>query len=133
LLWLGEADPVDTMEDIRKQDPKNSALKAIMMEWGSVWGDKPVTVHDMVAYAETWNKGYVHSALRDVLMTVAGQGREINRKRLGNWISSNKGKIVSFEQGSERVMFKIEKAGVTDARQKWSLVKIGKQENMRLI
>jgi hypothetical protein len=133
LLWLGEADPVDTMEDIRKHDPKNSALKAVIMEWGKVWKDKPVTVHDMVAWADAWDKGYVHSALRDALMTIAGQGKEINRRRLGNWISSNKGKIVSFEQGSEKVMFRIEEAGMTMARQKWLLVKIEKHENRRLI
>jgi hypothetical protein len=133
LLWLEEADPVYTMEDIRKHDPKNSALKAVIIEWGKVWRDRPVTVHDMVGYAETWNKGYVHSALRDALMTIAGQGKEINRRRLGNWISSNKGKIVSFEQGSEKVMFRIEEAGISMARQKWLLVKIEKHENGRLI
>jgi hypothetical protein len=129
LLWLGEADPVNTMEEVRKQDPRNAALKAVIMEWGRIWGDTPVTVHMMVEKAEVWNKGYAYSALRDALMTVAGQGNQLNRKRFGNWISSNKGKIVPFEKNEGgRILYRIEGAGTLGGSQKWQLVKVKEKQ-----
>jgi putative DNA primase/helicase len=34
LLWLGEADPVDTMAEVRAADPETICLRQVMAVWG---------------------------------------------------------------------------------------------------
>ena len=38
LLWVGQCDPVETMEDARGLDPKLDALTAVLTQWWSVIG-----------------------------------------------------------------------------------------------
>jgi hypothetical protein len=125
LLWLGEADPAGTMEELRKHDPRHAALKAVMMEWGSLWKDRPVTVHEMILWADKWEhgRGHINTEWRNALMTVAGTGSAVNSRRLGNWLSSMKGKIVAFETEGNRYWYKIMEAGATAGRQRWALEK----------
>jgi hypothetical protein len=126
---LGEADPAATMERLRKNDPQNAALKAVMMEWGQIWQDRPVTVHEMVDRAEKWDRSegighYVFSEWRDAVMNVAAIGNNISRKKFGVWLGSVKDRIVAFEINQQRVLYKISEAGITGGRLKWVLVKI---------
>jgi hypothetical protein len=94
LIWLGEADPMETMDEVRKNDPKQLNLRTIMYQWAKHWdAGVPVTVADMVAKANEWEAGYGHwhPEWRDALLAVAAIGNNISNRRLGTWLGANKG------------------------------------------
>jgi putative DNA primase/helicase len=105
LVWLGEADPVDTMERARAEDPQREALAAILARWGALLGSARVSVKDVIDRATDFErsqsssdlnrKSFLHPEFREALLTVAGNSGKINGRRLGKWLSANKGKIVN--------------------------------------
>lgn len=103
LIWLGEADPVSTMEEARKGDPKLEAITSLMAQWDAVIGDRSVTVREIISIATEQDAAYshartafLHEDLREALLTVAGQGGVINSRSLGKWIAAHKERIVSL-------------------------------------
>lgn len=103
LIWLGEADPVSTMEEARKGDPKLEAITSLMAQWVAVIGDRSVTVREVISIATEQDAAYsqartafLHEDLREALLTVAGQGGVINSRSLGKWLAAHKGRIVSL-------------------------------------
>ena len=40
LIWLGAADPVDSMAALRKKDPEREELRAVTAQWRSVIGEE---------------------------------------------------------------------------------------------
>lgn len=95
LVWLGRADPVDTMEAIRAEDPTRSNLRAVISAWQHVVGmNKPLTAGDLKDTAcSTDDKDLM---LNKAISAVAGApGRsEIDPLRLGHWLGRNKGRVV---------------------------------------
>jgi putative DNA primase/helicase len=67
LLWVGAADPVETMEEIRRADPR---------------------LDDM--------NGFVHPDFREALLSVAGRGGTISNRHLGTWLRGHKDRVVGF-------------------------------------
>jgi hypothetical protein len=114
LMWLGEADPVETMEDIRGDDPELAGMRAVMNAWRETFHGQSVTVSKLIKAATEQRRSdegyegrmeFVNEDLREALMTVAGQGFSISSPKLGNWISAHKGRIVDgmrFEPMGER-------------------------------
>jgi putative DNA primase/helicase len=105
LIWLGEADPCDTMEKVRQNDPKLGAVVAVISQWAEVVGyDVRVTTKELIDYAiEKVNEGYsmpyskqdfAHPELREALLIVAGDGGSINGRRLGIWLGANENRLV---------------------------------------
>ncbi|HWL67120.1 MAG TPA: hypothetical protein VNS22_01920 [Geminicoccus sp.] len=101
LLWLGEADPVKTMEDARNDDPKLEAMRSVMEQWQAVI--KPeirVTVRELIERATAhrtgdWGKpDFIHPDFREALLKIANDRGNVNSFRLGKWLSANKGRIV---------------------------------------
>jgi putative DNA primase/helicase len=101
LLWLGQADPVLTMDEVRAEDPELAALRAVAGAWRDAFPGETVTVADVIkavseqkagSYGEA--KERAHEALHEVLMTVAGRGSSISGQALGFWLSAVKGRIV---------------------------------------
>jgi putative DNA primase/helicase len=102
LLWLGEADPVDTMEKLRGEDPVLAALRLVMTQWEMVFGiGKGVTLKEVIATAgRVYDRSaplleavgtFVHDDLRAALVTVAGDGKGgIDSTKLGNWLKSRR-------------------------------------------
>lgn len=88
LIWLGEADPVSTMEDSRKLDPDLEALTEIMAQWHRLFGTGSVTVKQVVVQASR------DPDLRDALLSVAGKGPEISNGRLGKWLARKRRCVV---------------------------------------
>jgi hypothetical protein len=104
LIWLGCADPCDTMEKVRKADPQMALIKHVMGQWIKVIGDKKVTTSDLGAVAEEMEdaasvssatKKYKHPEFREALLSVAGEGGRINGRRLGRWLSAQQGRVVA--------------------------------------
>jgi putative DNA primase/helicase len=99
LIWLDEADPCDTMERVRQNDPKLGAVVAVISQWAEVVGyDERVTTKDLIDHAVEKVAGsymvsyakqeFAHPELREALLIVAGDGGSINSRRLGIWLGS---------------------------------------------
>jgi putative DNA primase/helicase len=102
LIWLGCADPCDTMDKVRKADPELAQMKLMMTQWDVVVGAKSVTTGQLTALATEMVEVSIGSALkklkhpefRDALLATAGDGQNINGRRLGNWLSKRKERVV---------------------------------------
>ncbi len=125
LLWLGHADPVDTIEGTRETDPKLDALTAVVTQWRAVIRGANVSVRDVIEHATTHRTAtgigslaypkaeYAHPDFREALLAVAGEGGAINGKRLGKWLASHQDRIVHG--------FRLVRAGVTHGITRWRL------------
>lgn len=119
LIWLGEADPCDTMEDLRGADPKLEALTSVLEGWREVIGLQPASVRDVIERAteqrpQLYSRAeFVHPEFREALLRVAGEGGAINGRRLGKWIGSHQNRIV----GGLRLI----NAGVSAGFTRWQL------------
>lgn len=102
LIWLGRADPCDTMEKVRKADPTLAQIKAVMAQWGTLLDSKSVKTSDLTQFAdERVEPGssqapgkFMHPDLREALLAVAGDASRINGRRLGNWLAKHEGRVV---------------------------------------
>ena len=117
LVWLGEADPVESMNQLRKKDPVLEEARSIMEQWREAFGDR-VTVAEVVRYATEMRQSYeraepAHPDFRDALMAVAGRGNILSGKALGNWLSAQQDKIVDG--------FKFENMGTRQGVAVWML------------
>ena len=119
LIWLGEADLCDTMEELRGADPKLEALTSVLEGWREVIGLQPATVRDVIERAteqrpQLYGRAeFVHPEFREALLRVAGEGGAINGRRLGKWIGSHQNRIV----GGLRLI----NAGVSAGHTRWQL------------
>jgi putative DNA primase/helicase len=106
LVWLGCADPCDSVESVRADDPQRSDLAAILAQWKQHLGFfKRYTAADVIECAtfkgsarSVGGKIVLESARADfkhALLSVAGSGGErINHQKLGIWLARNEHKIV---------------------------------------
>jgi len=107
LSWLGAGDPFDTMESVRARDPQTEALRAVLTAWRAVAGEQAMTTSQAIDRTEASRnfggvqpvdssdgRARVDATLYGALLAVAGQGSEINPKRLGRWLARNKDRIL---------------------------------------
>ena len=112
LMWLGEDDPVSTMEAARDSDARLQAKAATLAAIGDLFGfgeDRARTVAQMIEATDPLSgaaslkellgtsiiPNAKQKALGDALMVVARQGKEISPTRLGYWLRQGKGQIVN--------------------------------------
>jgi putative DNA primase/helicase len=92
LIWLGRADPCDSMTELRGSDPTLVTLRALIAAWDQYIGGDPITARGIVDLALRRRDPHdpasplAYPELNDVLITIAGHGREIDPRRLGKWI-----------------------------------------------
>jgi hypothetical protein len=90
LIWLGEADPYDTVNKLRANDPAREALVAVLLQWRDHLGiGAPCTVQEVIARAVNVPEFYI------ALMNVAASksGGSVNNDRLGRWLKRVEGEI----------------------------------------
>lgn len=94
LVWSGSADPVGTMEEARRRDPRLDELKAIIAQWAKVIGGDRVSTRQVIERAtrksDFADGGFQYPDFREALLKVAGEGGAINSRRLGTWIGRQK-------------------------------------------
>jgi putative DNA primase/helicase len=98
LLWLGETDPVITLEASRESDPILTDLRALMAAWtGRIGHYEQMTAAKLIERSnQTGFQGdFANPDLREALMSIAGDGRTINSRRLGRWLKSHSRRIVN--------------------------------------
>ena len=100
LIWLGCADPCDTMEKAREEDPELEELREVMSTWKRDLGSDSYTVRDLADKADQRDDGYgssqgdyVRPDLRDVLLRIGSERGCISTKRLGYWLKGRAGRI----------------------------------------
>jgi putative DNA primase/helicase len=99
LIWLGEADPIDSMETARQEDPELTAIRELFVLWGEHLRDRAaMTTSEIIKFA--CERPFLGSAfnrpeLRDLLLRVAGEGGAVSPKRLGKWLSKIAGRVVN--------------------------------------
>lgn len=104
LLWLGQADPVKSMEQARHDDPERGAAQRLVEQWQEHLGlERSYKVTDIIKIASetrsgvdlTWER--VRPEFFDLLLERAGndRGNEIKAQRLGVWLRGLRGQVHS--------------------------------------
>jgi len=86
LVWLGEADCVETMDDARAEDPHRLAQEALLTEWRNVFGKRLMLLRDVVAKCEERTAGervggampYTYSELRAAVQATNHEAHRMN-------------------------------------------------------
>jgi putative DNA primase/helicase len=106
LMWLGEADPVKTIETTREEDPELILLAAVIVELKKLLGDHRMTAGEIKDAANEREEEhssndagryrqapYRRPELRQALIDAAGIRGEIDTRRLGGFLKRYKGRI----------------------------------------
>src|SRR5262249_39007767 len=91
LVWLGQADPCDTIIKVRERDPMRSALNSVLLQWKAPLGVAPYTVQSVISYAVNVVD------FQTALVSVAGNrsGILVSNHRLGRWLSKVEGRVLN--------------------------------------
>jgi putative DNA primase/helicase len=99
LIWLGEADPIASMETARQEDPELAAIRELFVLWEEHLRDHgAMTTSAVVKFAcerPILGGEFKYPELRDLLLRVAGEGGAVSPKRLGKWLSKIAGRVVN--------------------------------------
>ena len=94
LVWLGQADPCASLEDVRKRDPYRAEHETVLRHWESSYlytgVRKAHTVQEIIA------AGLIDAGFHAALVAVAGNasGILVSNERLGRWLRKVEGKVV---------------------------------------
>jgi hypothetical protein len=100
LVWLGEADPVSTVEEARSSNPERVILLSVLTQWRRVFHQVPITVGEVIQRAK--NDTELRHALHAVAATMVRSDEIVCPRRLGNYLSKHQGRVVEgmkFEKG----------------------------------
>jgi len=106
LIWLDGADPIETIETARAEDPERQRLEAVITQWHEVLEDRSVTARALIEEAcmseltpppgKPNGITYLHVDFRNALLDVAGERGRVSTRRLGTWLGKNKLKAVGL-------------------------------------
>jgi hypothetical protein len=140
LLWLGQANPVKTIDTSKSLDPEAERVSAVFYHWDEVIGEgMRITVKDAIAAAMSGTgdaragfdpfgtlrggKEDRRTGLLDAFNAVAapmarGAGERVDPRRLGNWLSKHKDRVI----GGCRIVLAPEKH---HGDSQWCLERVG--------
>ncbi|MCC0809525.1 hypothetical protein FPV16_25555 [Methylobacterium sp. W2] len=104
LIWLGESDPVKTMEQTREEDPELAAIRELFGHWQKhlAWTPRFTTNAIIQVACEREHGGtfagpgeFRAPEFRDLLLRQAGEGGAINSRKLGKWLTRISGRVVN--------------------------------------
>jgi putative DNA primase/helicase len=100
LVWLGERNPIDTMETVRQADPQRNALVAILKLWEAEFAAREMTAREVIEHADKHDgSGYFSKSFRDALTDIAEERSRKQRgtlsvRGLGYWLRKMQGRVV---------------------------------------
>ena len=136
LVWLGCADPVESMKAARDDDPELGDMREVMSAWYDAFGTGSTTIRGAIEVATTPKpqadeNGDVpdrnakmtlpYPQLTDAFERIAGVRGVIEPKKLGLWIRAHHGRIVSASAFPQGLRFYRE--GETDGAARWKLIR----------
>lgn len=92
LLWLGRADPAESVFESIADDPDRELLGRMLRGWFAAFGKTAAMVRDAVRTVDSRNHG--GAELREAMSDIAEERGEINRRKLGWWLRRHVGRIV---------------------------------------
>jgi putative DNA primase/helicase len=101
LVWLGEPDPVASVDATQADDPELAELR----EWFILWLaefrlDAPYASASFVEAARAAPVGFNPNPIKEFLLRMAGdKNGDISTKRLGEWLHRNCGRVVRMPDG----------------------------------
>jgi putative DNA primase/helicase len=110
LVWLSESDPVNSIEEIRKNDQTLSELLELFSMWeGFLLLDMAYTAARIIEIAEetTAPPSGFRPELKAFLLKVAtarGNPGVVSPKRLGKWLRKNSGRVVDMPPEKRRLV-----------------------------
>ena len=126
LIWLGRADPVETQETSRENDPSLIERQVVVENWWAEFGSKRMTARGLVAAAlerepapprpadaePDWQPPRMprlRPGLYAALMDVAEKGNQLDVRTLSFWLSANQGRVANgkYFTHAEKGMFGI--------------------------
>jgi putative DNA primase/helicase len=109
--WLGQDDPVKSMDTSRADDPDRSTLRAMLVSWADVIGTgytSRMTLKDVIALiGQSTGQGETKKwpDLTAAVISAAGDHRyQPDAQRLGYWMRSHKNRVLGelrFEQDAD--------------------------------
>jgi len=109
LVWIGADDPCKSRLAVLEDDPDVAQLSDLLTTWWDCFGGTPRTVKEIVKAVKE-----VGIPLAEVIFDIAGEGREINRHRLGWWLRRHAERIVDG--------FKLVKLSPVSGVAKWKVL-----------
>jgi hypothetical protein len=111
LVWLDQADPCETINELRKGDPERLDLYAILEQWRLKLGIGTSFTIQQVIDRANYDVDF-HAAL----IAVASGPTGISNVKLGRWLRRVERKMISG--------FRLQQAGMLHGYPLWSLVKV---------
>jgi hypothetical protein len=98
LIWLGQPDPVESMNAARIEDPERSDIREFFLLWVDELNldERYTTARILEVANEPMSSGdYNRRPLKELLLRVAGErnGKEISAGRLGWWLRRISGRV----------------------------------------
>lgn len=126
LVWLDQADPVETVAAQFEQDPDLLKTTQVVFAWAKEIGlNTGITVGELIKRATGTAPAYIRKDdMNDALIAVAGDKGIISADRLGNWLRTHKDRIVSVrdDQG-QTTKYCLRRAGISAGYVHWMVVK----------
>lgn len=98
LVWLGHADPVDTMLSARADDPVLKTLSAVLHSWHSTLEHREFTTGEIKQKAEETDHSSGRHVRNDLYLSLVEAASDragvINSMSLGKYLGRHKGRIV---------------------------------------
>lgn len=82
LLWLGCADPIESVAAAMSSDPERETLGQLLDLWYANFGSRPTMVRHAVTSVEGAMAGGAQEELKELLQDIAGEKHAINRRIL---------------------------------------------------
>ena len=113
LVWVGEADPIESMRKLEARDPEAQMLAALVDAWWDAQHDEPLTVKDVIKAADEGEQEALIDAMKAVVL---GRDGKPDARRLGKYLSKCENRI----SGGRR----FERAGTRARATLWRLVEV---------
>ena len=124
LLWLEMEDPATRLFQQLEQDPGKETLGRVLTAWLREFGSVPTMIREVCQKtdAHVFQK---NEELREALLEVAEERKEINRRKLGRWISRNEGRIVGG--------LRFERAEGNTSAERWIVRQVGSVSSVKSV
>jgi Bifunctional DNA primase/polymerase, N-terminal len=101
LVWLGEPDPVASVDATLIEDPELADLRELFEWWlGELRLDEDYLSARLVEIGNERPPGFNTNPLKDLLLRIAGdKDGDVSTKRLGEWLHRHSGRVVRLADG----------------------------------
>lgn len=93
-MWLGLADPLKSMEEVRSIDPELEQLKNMFAALGAHFGYGPDNSQIAAQILTAASKGRADSALSEAIDSLKQKGRPVDAVHLGKWLGRYESRVV---------------------------------------